>query len=1040
MFLSDLSIERPVLVSMAILVFVVFGVLAYFNLPLNLMPDVNIPYVVIQTVYPGAGPSEVETQVTKKIEDAIATVSKMDYTQSYSLENVSIIMVAFKMGKNIDIANQEIKDLVDAIIRDLPADVDKPVIQKLNINTFPFMDIVLTGNMDGRALYDLAENKLKDRFQQIDGVAQVGLTGGNKRQIEVRLKDQVVFENKISLAQLMQILAAQNMDMPAGNFKRGTQEYSVRLKGQFDSVEKIEEADIPTAGGVKKLRDLAEIKDSYEEVRSRAIFFDVAKKKLQDNIVRISITNASDGNVVQISKELNKALPGIRDDLPAGASLDIIRDESTFIKDTVNDTFSNIWMGILLTGLILLLFLHDIRSTIIVALSMPISIISTLLFLQIAGFSFNMMTLIGITTSVGILVSNSVVVIENIFRHRDMGNTRREASARGTSEIAIAVLASTLTNIVVFIPIASMTSMVGQFFREFALTVTFATIFSLITAFSVTPMLAARIIPAGKHDNRFGLAFDRVFDRFSRFYKRFLGSVLSSKKHSRNIILATVLLLIVSFALVRIVGLELFPAMDQGTLTITVELPQGYNLDQTARVFAAINERLGRHKEIKHVITNLGSSGYVDTGTNIASSTVQLVDLKQRKLSSRELGDILTKELADVPNAKIKVSSQSSMMGDSSPIEFYLQGQSNERLEQVKNDVVKRIADVPGLINLDTSTRSGRSELTVVPKRAEMAAVGATVYDLALALRASVEGMVSTQYHEADNQYDIKLSLADEAVDSPDKISNLSVVVFGQSYLLSQLADVSFGPGTNKVIHRDRFKTVVVTGDVAEGGNMGDIISAINKKMEGYKYPEGYKLVWGGDAQVLSETVKDMVRTFILAVLLTYMLLAAILESLIQPVFIMGTVPLALIGVIFALLLTGQTLNIISMISIVMLVGIVVNNAILLLDYANIKRREGVSPHDALMQAGEAKLKPIIMSTLAIVIGMLPMALGVGASGKEIRMPMGIVSIGGLLVSTFLTLVIIPAFYYLTSKQPSVKMRTDGASPDRTDSVDEPIE
>ncbi len=380
------------------------------------------------------------------------------------------------------------------------------------------------------------------------------------------------------------------------------------------------------------------------------------------------------------------------------------------------------------------------------------------------------------------------------------------------------------------------------------------------------------------------------------------------------------------------------------------------------------------------------------------------------------------------------------MMGDSSPIEFYLQGQSNERLEQVKNDVVKRIADVPGLINLDTSTRSGRSELTVVPKRAEMAAVGATVYDLALALRASVEGMVSTQYHEADNQYDIKLSLADEAVDSPDKISNLSVVVFGQSYLLSQLADVSFGPGTNKVIHRDRFKTVVVTGDVAEGGNMGDIISAINKKMEGYKYPEGYKLVWGGDAQVLSETVKDMVRTFILAVLLTYMLLAAILESLIQPVFIMGTVPLALIGVIFALLLTGQTLNIISMISIVMLVGIVVNNAILLLDYANIKRREGVSPHDALMQAGEAKLKPIIMSTLAIVIGMLPMALGVGASGKEIRMPMGIVSIGGLLVSTFLTLVIIPAFYYLTSKQPSVKMRTDGASPDWTDSVDEPIE
>ncbi len=1017
MILSDLSIRRPVMITMAILVFLVFGLMAYFDMPLNLTPEVKLPYITIQAIYPGAGPSEVETQIVKKIEDAIATVSMIDYVQSYSLDNVGIVMVAFKLGKNVDIANQEIKDQVDAIAREFPSQVEKPVVQKLDITAFPFLDVVLSGNMDGRALYDLAENKLKDRFGQIDGVAQVTLTGGNKRQISVNLKDSVVFENRISLAQLMQILAAQNMDMPAGNFQRGSQEYSVRLKGQFDSVDRIGDIDVPAGGGMKKLRDVATITDGIEEVRSRALYFNVKEKKLEENIVRLSITKASDGNVVKIADALRKQLPAIEKELPPGALLRIIRDESGFIKDTVDDTLSNIWMGILLTGLVLLLFLHDLRSTIIVALSMPVSIISTFVFLQRAGFSFNIMTLTGLSTSVGILVSNSVVVIENIFRHRDMGNTRREAAGKGTSEIAVAVLASTLTNIVVFLPIASMRSMVGTFFKEFALTVTFATIFSLITAFTITPMLASLIIPEGKHDKRFGLAFDRLFDKFARFYKRILSSVVRSKRHSLSIIGIVLLLLIASLALVPVVGLELFPNMDQGNLTVTVELPQGYNLEQTAKVYEQIHARLGKIPEIEHVVTNLGSSGFVDSGTYLASSDVKLVDRKDRRHSANQMMGILTRELADIPNARIKVTAQASMGMGGSPIEFYLQGLDNERLEQLKAEVSTRLKNTPGLINLDTSTRSGRPELTLTPRRDQMAAVGATVYDLALALRGAVEGMVSTQYSEAGNQYDIKLSLDDSAVDSPDKIMNLTVVIYGQPYLLSQLADVNFAAGTNKVTHHNRAKTVIFSADVAEGSNMGDVINAVKKDLDGFPFPPGYQVVWGGEAQMLGETVTDMARTFLIAVLLTYMLLAAILESFFQPLIIMATVPLALIGVILALLLSGTTFNILSMMAIIMLVGIVVNNAILILDYVNLRRREGLNVHDALLEAGEAKLKPIIMSTLAIVIGMLPMALGIGASGKELRQSMGVVSIGGLLVSSFLTLIIIPAFYYLTTKQ-----------------------
>ena len=875
------------------------------------------------------------------------------------------------------------------------------------------MDLILGGKADGRELYALADTKLRDRLGQIEGVGSVTITGGNKRQIEVALQDRVVFENRISLAQLMQILAAQNLDMPAGTFKRGTQEYSVRLKGKFESVEKIGEAEIPTAGGMKKLKDVARITDTSEEVRSRAIYHNVQTGEVQDNVVRISLVAASDGNVVSISEEVARELPEIQKELPAGIDLDLVRDDTDFIKGTVDDTFSNIALGILLTALVLLLFLHDYRSTVIVALSMPVSIVSTFMFIKLAGFSFNMMTLIGISTSVGILVSNSVVVIENIFRHRAEGLSSREAAARGTSEIALAVMASTFTNIVVFLPIASMGSMVGQFFREFALTVTFATVFSLITALTITPMLASRIIPKSGLKNSFGRSFDRLFERFSRLYKRFLTSVLNSKKHSRNIILATIGLLVAAFALIPVVGLEFMPELDQGELAISVELPQGYNLQATAKTLETIHARLGRHKEIKHVITSLGSSGFIDSGTNVASSSVKLLAANKRGSSSKQLAEKITRELADIPNAKIKVSATNADFGAGSGLEFYLQGTNNERLEKVKNDVLNIIKDIPGLVNLDTSTRGSRSELTVIPRRAQMAGVGATVYDLALALRASVEGMVSTQYHEGDNQFDIKLTLEDAAVDSPQKISQLTVVIYGQPYLLSQLAEVSFAPGSDRITHRDRSKTVIFTADIAEGSTLGEVMAEVTSRLADYRFPTGYKYVWGGSAEMLGETVPAMLQTFILAILLTYMLLAAILESFVQPIFIMGTVPLGLIGVVLALLIAGQTFNIISMISVIMLVGIVVNNAILLLDYTNIRRREGLNPHDALLEAGEAKLKPILMGTLAIVIGMLPMALGIGAEGKEIRMPMGIVTIGGLLVSTFLTLVIIPAFYYI---------------------------
>lgn len=1018
MFLTDLSINRPVLVTMAIMVFIVFGVLAYFSLPINLMPDLKLPYVVVQTVYSGAGPREIESQVTEPIEEAVATVSQIDFIQSYSMENVSLVMVAFKLGKNIDVANQEVKDKVDAVIRNLPDGTDRPIVLKMDITAFPIMDLVLSGNISPKDLYELADGEVKDRLSQIPGVARVSLIGGAKRQIDVRLTDKVVFENKISLSQLSGILAAGNLDMPAGNFSQGTQEYSVRLKGEFQDVERIKNTDIPTAFGVKKLSQIARVEDATEEVRSKAIYFNVPENLKDDNIVRLSITNAADGNVVAIAEEITKQIPALNKELPEGVNLEIMRDDSVFTKDTINSTLQNILLGILFTGLILFIFLHDFRSTLIVAISMPYCIISTFVFMQIFGYSFNIMTMMGLSTSIGILVSNSVVVLENIFRHKDMGNTRKQASQIGTNEIGTAVLASTLTNIVVFLPIATMTSMVGRFFKEFAVTVTIATLFSLLTAFTITPMLASKIIPKEKRVSKWGKKFDNVFDKFGNIYAKFLSYTLRSKKTSVSILLFTLLALLISCGLAFFVGIEMIPPVDQRNLSISVEMPQGTNLEETAKTMDLIQNRVAKHKEVVHILTNLGSGGFIDTGTNLASSDIKLVDRKERKYSANQLVDILTKELADIPNAKIKVAGSTMGMGGggNSAVQFMLEGQDNARLEQIKNEVVKSIENIPGLINLDTSSRYGRYELTLYPKRDKLAAAGATVYDLALALRANVEGLVSTQYRESGNQYDIKISLEDEVVDSPDKIKNLSVVVMGKSYLVSQLADVEFATGVNRLTHYDRYKTIMVTGDIASGYHLSDITSQIEERMNKINFPTGYRFEWGGQAKMMNETIVDMVRTFILAVILTYMLLAAILESFAQPILILATVPLALIGVILSLLITGYTFNIVSMMAIIMLVGIVVNNAILLMDYVNIKRRDGYSVHDALMEAGKMKLKPIVMSTLAIIVGMLPMAIGIGSTGAEMTRPMGIVSIGGLIVSTFLTLIIIPAFYFLTTK------------------------
>jgi len=1003
---------------MIILAVVLFGLLAFLNIPLNLMPSIDIPYVTIQVVYPGASPLEVETEITKKIEDEVSTISGIKTLTSYAMENVGVSVIEFELGKDVDIANQEVKDKVDSIRNAFPADAELPVVEKLDISAMPIIDILLSGNLEMRELYNIADKRVKDRLSQIKGVAKVEVTGGEVREIRVELDNRIVFQNSISFTQLGQILAAQNIDMPGGQFEQRSQEYSVRLKGQIDSVDSLRELEIPTMYGSKKLGQIATIRDTSADVRERTVYFDNRSKMRDENVILLSIIPAPDGNTVEIANGVDKTLPALRREIPTGSNLTIVNDDSVFIKSTVNDTLMNVFLGIILTAGVLLFFLHDLRSTFIAALAMPVSIISTFVLLQGAGFSKNIMTLMGLSVSVGILVTNSVVVLENIFRHMGMGNTRLEASDRGTSEITTAVLASTLTNIAVFLPLGMVRGMVGMFLKEFALTVVFATIFSLIVSFTLTPMLASRILP--EHDRKkhpIGQRLERMFRAWENGYQNILNKLFLKKSRGIVLIACIVFLFAGSLYLAGKIGFEFFPEMDQGALSIEVEMPQGYNLDETADLMAEVEAKIQHYPEVEHMVTKIGALSELDQGTNMAQMNVILVDTKERSKSDKQMENLFIKELSEIANAKIRVKASGMGGPGGYPIEFYLQGQDIDTLESYKNRIVGELKGIDGLVNLSTSSRAGKPEITLVPDRVKIEQAGLNVYDLAFALRGAVEGIIATSYREGGEEYDIRVMMSDESVDTPEEVGNIAVSSPQGIFRLAQFSDIEFTEGYSKMMHKDKYKVIQITGSPAPGYALGGVMGEIQKKVREIDFPAGYGISWGGEAEMMQEMTLDMGRAFLIAVLITYMLLAAILENLFQPLLILGTVPLALIGVFVALFITGQTMNLSSMMAIIMLVGIVVNNAILLLDYTNILKRQGKDTRSALLEACPAKLKPIIMSTSAIVLGMFPLALGIGSAGAEIRQPMGIVSIGGLLVSALLTLFVIPTIYNLFSRQ-----------------------
>ncbi len=1020
MILVKTAVRRPILTTVTIISLAMLGFLSYFNLPLNTVPEVDIPFVSIQIVYPGASPEEIEANITRRIEDEVSTIPGIDFVESYLMENINITVCKFVTGKDSDIASQEVKDKIDAISNQFPSDVLKPIVLKFDMNAQAVVDLAFVTPLPDREAFDYADNDLKDRISRISGVSKIELSGGRKREIQIILNNNTLSKYMLSPLQVIGFIAANNLSMPGGSIRQGGSEYSVRVSGEFESVEEIENIKIQTPFGLRALKDIAEIRDTVEREQSFSAYIDKDDEGDADRrVIKMSVFKQADANTVTVADAVRSELETIGETLPAGSSLVLVQDSSTFIREAVNDTMTTIYLGILLTALVLFLFLHSLKITMIIAISMPVTLVSTFLLADWSGFSLNVLTLMALSVSVGTLVTNSVIIIENIIRHMKKGESSAGASYRGTTEIAVAVLASTLTNIVVFVPIATMGSMAGQMFKEFGMMVTYAMIFSIIVGFTVTPMLATvflRKYKAKTEDKKgLGALFDKVFDSFALTYKNALSFIIRIKPFRAFVMLFPFAFLIFTFYYitnVKTIGSEFFPQMYARKIQITLELPNYYSIERTKVVVDQVKETALSFPEAESVLSEIGRLG-IRQGGNFATVMVSLYEDQFLDRDVRDIASDMVGKLTHIPDAKIGVRPRDAFEGPGgeAPIVFEIYGDDQEILSELTYKVLSIVRNIPGTANADSDIRPGKPEVRIIPDRRKMVEHGTDVASIAQVVRTAIEGITPSVLKDRGIEYDIRIRLDEEDVSDLDKIGNLLVLTRSGNIKVSELARLEFGESPSMITRKNKSRQHKITADITSrttGEIYADAWREINSQIT---IPPGFMINTGFNEQIQQEMAAEFLKAAMIAIVLTFFLIAGILESFRQSFLIMISLPLSLIGVIWSMLLTGTAMNLMAMMAGVMLIGIVVNNAILILDYANLlKRQHGYSVAEAIVNSAAEKLKAVTMATLASVFGMLPLALGLG-EGAEMRQGMGIVSMFGLIVSAILTLFVIPSFY-----------------------------
>ena len=1020
MSITEVAIKRPLLITVIFVTLILFGFLSYKQLNYNLLPKFEANVIMVQTTYRGASPEEVQNTLTKPIEDAVSAIEGVDQITSTSTEGVSALTITLKQGTDVNDAQRDAERRIDQVRALLPEDADDPVVRRFSTDEIPILRLSISSNLAPADLYQLLDDRVAPMISNVGGVGSVTLIGAQQREIQVVMDNDKLKAYGISPAQVAQAVGANSTTFPAGNVETRADRLSINLDARAGTVEDLRNTVVREGADGSRilLKDVASVMDGLSEATT-------FNRINGQSGIGMQIVKQSDANAVEVSQGVKKRLAELKTQLAdTGFDYRIAIDQSLYTLSSANAVMDDLMLAVLIVGLVMLLFLHSVRSSLFVLVALPSAMIPTFILMYALGFSLNLMTLMALSLVVGILVDDSIVVLENIYRHLEMGKTRWSAALEGRNEIGFTAMAITLVDVVVFLPLALTGGLIGNILREFSLVVVISTLMSLVVAFTLTPLLASRWgrlehLTTGTLWGRFSLTFERGVTALQDWYGRALGKALRRKRYVLSAILA---LLIAAIALVPagFIGATFIPPSDRGEFLVQLETAPQASLAETDRLTLAAERVILKHPEVIDAFTNVGTqSGQRgaagSANANLSEINVKLVPKHDRRITSEQFGTLLRDELGAIPGIKVTVTQTNITGSAQTPIQIAVKGVEMDSLWKAAR-IVKRITEgTPGTDYVQYSTRSPKPEVKVRLDQDRMGTLGFTSNDIGIAVQTAFRGNDRFKFKEAGEEYPINVRLDQADRQDVQSVRGLMVTnARGATVRLDQLADVYETLGNSVLQRTDRLNSITINS-AAVGRPSGTIVAEIQKAMAREQLPPGIIIDYLGDAKNQGEAFGSLGLALVLGILLVYLIMVALYENALYPFVVLFSIPVALVGAFLALALSMQPLSIFAIVGLIMLLGLVSKNGILIVDFANHLRREGMGLIESLVEAGRERLRPILMTTVAMIFGMLPIALASG-DGAEVKNGMAWVIIGGLTSSLILTLFIVPAMYYIMTR------------------------
>jgi HAE1 family hydrophobic/amphiphilic exporter-1 len=1017
MSVTEIAIKRPLLILVIFFTLILFGFISYNSLNYNLLPKFEANVLSVSTVYRGASADEVQSSITKPIEDAISSVEGIDHINSSSMEGVSVIVIQLKDGISTINAQLDAERKINKIKASLPDDVDDPVVNRFNSEELPVLRLSASAKASPTELYDMVDQQIKPILSNVTGVGSINLIGGNQREIKVEFNNDKLTTYNLTASQISSMIAGSNVSYPAGNIENNRSRYSLRLDEKFKSVDDLQNLILyqDKNGGRVYLKDVATVIDAQAE--------DLMVNRINGKPgIGIEIIKQADANSVEVSRLVKEKLEDLKTQYASkDLNFEIAIDQSVYTLSSADAVMHDLVLAVFIVALVMLMFLHSVKSSFFVLVALPSAMIPTFIMMYAFGFSLNLMSLMALSLVVGILVDDSIVILENIFRHMEMGKDRRKASIEGRSEIGFTAIAITLVDIVVFVPMAIAGGMIGNILREFSLVVVFSTLMSLLVSFTLTPLLASRFASLPKLDpkrffGRFFLGFEKIIDNLKDGYGKILEWTLSHKKW---IVIGIFTLFVGAISLVPagFIGTAFISPSDKGELNIALELAPGTSLKETNLKVLQAEKLVMNHPEITKIFSNVGTqSGNSLTGgtstSNIAEIAIQLVDKKDREITQDAFGEMIRNELSQIPGLKVTIKPTGITGSSEAPIQVAVKGTNLDSIWGAAKKVKEVISKTPGTDYVEYSTKNPQTEIDIQLDKAKMNLVGLSMTDVGTSLQLAFRGNNSLKYSDKGEEYDINI-IADEAErKSVDDVRNVIIRNnAGLQVRLGEIATIGEKLGQAILQRSDRLNSIKIEAYTA-GRPVGTIIDDIKKEVEKLDIGDDIIIAYLGQAEQQSDAFGSLGFAMLIGFLLVYLIMVALYESVLYPFVVMFSIPVALIGAFLALALTMESLTIFAIVGLIMLMGLVAKNGILIVDFTNHLKEKGYGLKEALIEAGKERLRPILMTTLAMVFGMLPIALSTG-SGAEVKNGMAWVIIGGLISSLFLTLVLVPTVYYI---------------------------